>query len=397
MHTTRTSPLRTMTRSLAGISFGTLLLGAWSCSADLENDGGDPYPVGTIVEECPVGYTCETNEDGSIVVVGKNDPGNGNGNGSGSGGFTSTGGASGVGGSTVGTGGVQGTGGSAPTCTDVQHPDHLDKPCSVWVEWGECDSGWMNGYCDATCGRCTPDTGSGGGSGSGGTGGGGGLGNETLPDIQGGQTGWASRYWDCCKPHCAWPAHGATVPACGQNGTSHVDANAKNACESGGSAYTCYSQAPRAVSNNISYGYVAVPSPQCGQCYHLQFTGEGQHNSNDPGSKAIQGKHMIVKVTNTGGDVSHGQFDLMIPGGGVGIFQGACSAQWGQIDMGAQYGGFLTSCSGDHNARKQCVRNKCNQLPAGEVRDACNWFVDWFQVADNPKFRYEPTNCPAGL
>jgi len=149
----------------------------------------------------------------------------------------------------------------------------------------------------------------------------------------------------------------------------------------------------------VSYGYIAVPNPTCGQCYHIQFTGQGQHNPNDPGSRAIAGKHMIVKVTNTGGDVQSNQFDVMIPGGGVGQNPDACAAQWGidPSDLGATYGGFLGECGGSHEARKQCVRNKCSLLPAGPVRDGCHWFVDWYEVADNPKFRYEPVECPAGI
>jgi hypothetical protein len=53
---------------------------------------------------------------------------------------------------------------------------------------------------------------------------------------------------------------------------------------------------------------------------------------------------MIVKLTNTGSDVACNQFDLMIPGGGVGLFN-ACSRQWGTNDLGGQYGGFLAACT----------------------------------------------------
>lgn len=37
---------------------------------------------------------------------------------------------------------------------------------------------------------------------------------------------------------------------------------------------------------------------------------------------------MIVQATNTGGDLGGNQFDLMIPGGGEGIFDG-CTPQYG--------------------------------------------------------------------
>lgn len=39
---------------------------------------------------------------------------------------------------------------------------------------------------------------------------------------------------------------------------------------------------------------------------------------------------MIVQATNVGADVGEGQFDLAIPGGGVGLFN-ACTKQWGEL------------------------------------------------------------------
>jgi hypothetical protein len=288
----------------------------------------------------------------------------------------------------------------APACTNQQHPDHMDKPCGIWKEWdaekdpsdANCNAAWLTGagYCLESCGKCTRSSGNGTGGGS--NGGGTGLGpGPSLPDVTGGEVYWASRYWDCCKPHCAW--HG--MPSCGADGTSHDGGD--SAC-GGGSAYACYDEAPRAVGDNVSYGYVAVPNPSCGTCFHLQFTGTGQHSASDAGSQAIAGKHMIVKVTNTGGDVAGNQFDLMIPGGGVGLNPDTCKKQWNASDLGATYGGFLTSCGGTtHEERKECVRQKCSLIPAGDARNGCLWFVDWFQAADNPNFRYEPIDCPSDM
>jgi len=103
---------------------------------------------------------------------------------------------------------------------------------------------------------------------------------------------------------------------------------------------------------------------------------------------------MIVKVTNTGSDVAGNQFDLMIPGGGVGQFD-ACTNQWNQSSLGERYGGFLSSCkTGTHADKKECVRKECMKIPAGSARDGCIWFVDWFQIADNPKFTSTQTSCP---
>jgi hypothetical protein len=178
---------------------------------------------------------------------------------------------------------------------------------------------------------------------------------------------------------------------CNQDGTS-ITSNNQSAC-SGGGSFACYDGAPRAVSTCLSYGNIAKANPNCGQCYRIEFTGEGQYSKTDPGSMLIKGKQMIVKVTNTGGDVANNQFDMMIPGGGVGKFD-ACSRQWGTKDLGAQYGGFLTNCTGGHDAKKECVRKECMKIPAGKARDGCIWFVDWLQVADNPKFNSTQTNCP---
>lgn len=173
------------------------------------------------------------------------------------------------------------------------------------------------------------------------------------------------------------------------------------------SAYTCQSMAPWQVSNKLSYGYAAVPATGdiCGRCYQVEFTGTSHNAGNDPGSAALKGKTMIVQATNIGYDVGNGQFDILIPGGGVGAFN-ACSYQWGQDDLGAQYGGFLLQCKqqnpgASHEANKACVKARCDsvfQAPAQqELRDACAWFTGWFEAADNPNLRYAEVPCPDGI
>lgn len=281
------------------------------------------------------------------------------------------------------TGGSSGTGGSPP-CTDVTPPETPEWPGATCAEWAteteECGEAWFEGYCDASCGRCVPE--------GGGTGGSAGVdcSGEGLPNVSGGE-GFATRYWDCCQPHCSqFNGH-----RCSQDGVSSTG-DQTSACNGGGS-FACYDEAPYAVTECLAYGHIAKTNPNCGGCYRIQFTGTGHHNANDPGSKLIKGKQMIVKVSNTGGDVAGNQFDLMIPGGGVGQFN-ACSRQWGTDDLGAQYGGFLTNCTGSHADKKECVRQNCMKIPAGSARDGCLWFVDWFEVADNPNFTSQPTDCP---
>jgi len=169
------------------------------------------------------------------------------------------------------------------------------------------------------------------------------------------------------------------------------DFKAQSACN-GGSAYVCWDLAPWSVSDNLSYGYVAFNGVSCGTCFLLQFTG-GTHNGNANSTKSLAGKYMYVQVINVGG-IAANQFDLMIPGGGVGDFD-ACTKQWGTSDLGARYGGFLSACNGD----KACVQNKCNTVFANKplLKAGCDWFVNWFGGADNPTLKYQKVNCPSEL
>jgi hypothetical protein len=280
---------------------------------------------------------------------------------------------------------MSGGGMGGKPCVDVEPPPDPNWPgatCENWAnETSECTADWFATYCDVSCKRCVPE-------GSGGAAGMPGVDCSTmgLPSVSGGD-GFATRYWDCCQPHCSqFDGH-----RCGQDGVSST--SDQNSSCSGGGSYACYDESPHAVNDCLSYGFIAKANPNCGGCYRIQFTGEGQYSATDPGSKAIKGKQMIVKVSNTGGDVASNQFDMMIPGGGVGK-NNACSKEWGTSDLGAQYGGFLTNCTGTYDAKKDCVRQNCMKIPAGKARDGCIWFIDWFQIADNPKFVSQATDCP---
>jgi hypothetical protein len=145
-----------------------------------------------------------------------------------------------------------------------------------------------------------------------------------------------------------------------------------------------------------------VSNPECGRCYELEFTGTGHFNQSDAGSVEIRGKHMFVQTVSTGA-VEAGQFDLLIPGGGVGQFN-ACSAQLSvnSSELGAQYGGLAASCatqSSDLATRKSCVRAACADVFADfpELRAGCDWYIDWLSLADNPDFVYREVDCPAEL
>ncbi|NRB80406.1 MAG: hypothetical protein HRU38_17355 [Saccharospirillaceae bacterium] len=226
--------------------------------------------------------------------------------------------------------------------------------------------------------------------------------------------GYATRYWDGCKAHCSWSENSPGNPVKSCNLTNQVNpiggAEIQSGCD-GGDAYTCWDMSPIRVSDTLSYGYAAVPSTDdiCGVCYELTFTGQGKYNDNEPGSMVLKSKQkkMIVMATNIGHDVAGGQFDILIPGGGVGAFN-ACSTQWQVSDeaLGAQYGGFLTACQADLGYNdttrlKSCVQNSCDTIfskPGMEdLKRGCDWYVDWFEMADNPKLEYKIVACPAAL
>jgi hypothetical protein len=154
--------------------------------------------------------------------------------------------------------------------------------------------------------------------------------------------------------------------------------------------------APWAVSDTLAYGYAATPAGgnDCGKCYQLEFKGTGEHNADDPGSVSLAGKTMIVQSTNVGGDVGSGQFDLLLPGGGVGAFNG-CSTQWGTNDLGSQYGGFLDACDNDVG----CLKDMCQEVFSDkqDLLDGCLFHVEWMGGANNPQLKYAEVECPAEL
>jgi len=200
-----------------------------------------------------------------------------------------------------------------------------------------------------------------------------------------------TRYWDACKPSCGWTGNASGSPngvakSCNVNGSVLNDNDATNSCQ-GGPAYTCMKQAPWKVSDNLSYGFAAShTNGDCGKCFELSFN---------------NGKKMIIMVSNIGGDVGQNQFDLMIPGGGVGQFN-ALSNQIQQnggnsSNLGATYGGFRATC-GDN---KTCVKNMCSQAfgsaALADLKAGCDWYVDWFDNADNPTANSVSVTCPQAL
>jgi hypothetical protein len=120
-------------------------------------------------------------------------------------------------------------------------------------------------------------------------------------------------------------------------------------------------------------------------------------------STSIAGKKMIVQATNTGADLGEGQFDLAIPGGGVGICKhfslppifpipdicfpvNGCTDEWGapSSGWGQQYGGISDGSA-------------CAEFPSA-LQPGCKFrFGDWFEGADNPTVDYKQVTCPSEL
>ncbi|CAE6384578.1 unnamed protein product [Rhizoctonia solani] len=184
----------------------------------------------------------------------------------------------------------------------------------------------------------------------------------TLVNGQSG-TGATTRYWDCCKGSCAWSGKAsvsAPVRTCDKSNNPLSDYNAQSGCGSG-PAYACSNNSPWAVNDNLAYGFSAVKlqggteASWCCQCYELTFTSGPNH------------------------------FDLMIPGGGVGIFGQGCATQYGAPSKGwgDQYGGVSS-------------RSECSQLPSA-LQAGCYWRFDWFKGADNPSVSFKQVSCPSQL
>ncbi|KAI1819551.1 glycoside hydrolase family 45 protein [Xylaria intraflava] len=194
-------------------------------------------------------------------------------------------------------------------------------------------------------------------------------------------TGVTTRYWDCCKPSCAWSGKAdVSAPAmtCDASDSPLTDVDTKSGCD-GGTAFTCTNYSPWAVDDNLAYGFAATSiaggteSSWCCACYQLDFT-----------SGPVAGKSMIVQSTNTGGDLGSNQFDILMPGGGIGLFDG-CSVEFGQALPGQQYGGVSS-------------RADCDSASMPEsLRAGCYWRFDWFMGADNPNVNYNQVACPSEI
>ena len=143
-------------------------------------------------------------------------------------------------------------------------------------------------------------------------------------------SGFASRYWDCCKPSCSWTDNagsGNEARECDASMNILTDKYTKSKCD-GGASTTCLSQIPFTIDgcDELGFAFASVPGSGpnvCGRCFALEFTGYGKYETKKNHQK-LSGKKLIVMASNIEYDVAKYQFDVMIPGGGVGYYNG-CS------------------------------------------------------------------------
>ncbi len=222
----------------------------------------------------------------------------------------------------------------------------------------------------------------------------------------GGQQGFATRYWDCCMPHCSWPEHGGAAKTCDAKGKTPIGNTNGSICSSG-QGTTCTSQIPIIVSDKLAYAFAATPGNDatCGKCFALTFTGTGKYETK-ANHKALAGKTLVVMASNIGYDVQGGQFDIMIPGGGFGAFNGCSQMGWNIPSNSTTYGGLLSDCekevgyNGDLlTKRKECLTKKCNSAFASDTqaKEGCLFLATWMEAAGNPNHTYKEVECPAAL
>jgi len=220
---------------------------------------------------------------------------------------------------------------------------------------------------------------------------------------------WLTRYWDGCKPSCSWGSNACKVCDINDNLIpNHSNQSGTSSCD-GGAQFTCWDMIPwiDASNPNMAYGFVATPSrnQQCGTCWEITFTGTGRYSTTSQ-TRAIQGKKMTVMATNIGGDVADTQLDLLIPGGGLGLFD-SFTRQTGisTSALGARYGGLLEDCERENNYNastyKSCLTTKCNSVFSNanhaRLREGCLFLANYLEAAGNPSFTRTQVSCPAEL
>mmetsp|Transcript_62000 Transcript_62000/g.135582 ORF Transcript_62000/g.135582 Transcript_62000/m.135582 type:complete len:468 (+) Transcript_62000:112-1515(+) len=221
---------------------------------------------------------------------------------------------------------------------------------------------------------------------------------------------YTTGYWDCCKPSCSWSGKGNVkkpIRSCSsKTGEKLFDADTKSVCD-GGTAASCPDNQPFVVKPSLSMGFAAAAvsgahgltgDANCGQCYELYFSDKQHITANGDiwggAHPDLQGKSMIIQVTNIGYDVTGDHsFDIQIPGAGQGIFTNGCANQFSTFSVEAfdcanNYGGCQDSTG-------------CSKLPES-LQAGCHWRYEWLKwntgaKTNNPYVDFRRVKCPTQL
>ncbi|KAH9899024.1 RlpA-like double-psi beta-barrel-protein domain-containing protein-containing protein [Xylariomycetidae sp. FL2044] len=152
----------------------------------------------------------------------------------------------------------------------------------------------------------------------------------------------------------------------------------RSGCDTGGTAFLCADFSPIPVTDSLSYGFaVRKGETNCCKCYQLTWT-----------TGAAAGKTMVVQIHNlvntaTGIGATDRDFIIATPGGGSGVNQLGCRAQYGTT-WGDAAGGVTE-------------REDCATLPQN-LQGGCYWRFNWAQGDVNGwNMEYEPVTCPSAL
>ena len=221
-------------------------------------------------------------------------------------------------------------------------------------------------------------------------------------------SGGLSRYWNCCKPRCASTkiaGAGNESRQCDSYMHRLFDYSATSKCE-GGTATACFSQVPFLIDgcDNIGFAFGAVPSLGCGKCFLLEFTGKGAFTTKG-NHRALKTKKLIIMAIDKSLHADDGTFEILVPGGGVGMYKDGCLGVF-STDIGDTWGGLLSVCDAEdglidteehNNARKQCLVKKCTEAFTGEAREGCLFYSYFLEAAGEPTFTYKEIECPQVL
>ena len=313
----------------------------------------------------------------------------------GTGGSTSTGGSIGTGGSGTGGSASGGHGGTTATGGTIGSGGRGGSGTGGSSSGGTVGTGGSgtggNGSGGTGTGGASSGgtTGRGGMTGTGGTSTGGTPGANQPPPITNGMAGWASRYWDCCKPACGWKAnvsHGNPMMSCDMSNNSlggsydtknwvrerrdRLHVLERRPLAGGAARWPTASRRPRAAT---------IPAVAAISCNSPARTTPAAITRAWP---ALSGKTMIVQVINNGGVQSHPVRHLD-------------SRRWRRRPQRVLEAVGRRDRSGIAVRRlPQRMQRRLELRPAemsGRLRQSasqllsgCMWFLDWFGGSTTP-------------